>query len=103
MKTNTPPTKTWADVVKAGGINVQIVLGNSNLGLTTSTQKRGERHSGAAWRLAKRRDDGESGMMGRGKEGPEKIISGGNNGRQMGKNRRGRVEEREEPGMVASV
>jgi hypothetical protein len=33
---NTPSaTKTWAEVVKSGGINVQIVLGNGNLGLTT--------------------------------------------------------------------
>jgi hypothetical protein len=34
--------KTWADVVKAGGINVQIVLGNGNLGLVPQ-RKRGER------------------------------------------------------------
>jgi hypothetical protein len=37
--------KTWADVVKAGGINVQIVLGNGNLGLVPQ-RKRGERHGG---------------------------------------------------------
>jgi hypothetical protein len=36
-------TKTWADVIKSGGINVQIVLGNVNLGLTTPTKARGER------------------------------------------------------------
>jgi hypothetical protein len=35
--------KTWAEVVKSGGINVQIVLGNGNLGLTTPTARRGER------------------------------------------------------------
>jgi hypothetical protein len=35
MKTNTPPKKTWADIIKARGIKVQIVLGNGNLGLTT--------------------------------------------------------------------
>jgi hypothetical protein len=34
--------KTWADVVKSGGINVPIVLGNDNLGLTSSTKRRGE-------------------------------------------------------------
>jgi hypothetical protein len=31
-KLTTPSTKkTWADVIKSGGINVQIVLGNGNL------------------------------------------------------------------------
>jgi hypothetical protein len=35
--------KTWADVIKNGGINVQILLGNGNLGLTTPMMKRGER------------------------------------------------------------
>jgi hypothetical protein len=33
-RTNTPSTKkTWAEVVKSGGINVQIVMGNGNLGV----------------------------------------------------------------------
>jgi hypothetical protein len=41
--------------------------------------------------------------MGKGKEGPEMISSGGNTGGQMGKNRRGRVEERGEPGATAPV
>jgi hypothetical protein len=41
---NTPSAKkTWAEVVKSRGINVQIVLGNSNLGLTIPRMKRGER------------------------------------------------------------
>jgi hypothetical protein len=41
---NTPSAKkTWAEVIKCGGSNVQIVLGNSNLGLTTPTARRGER------------------------------------------------------------
>jgi hypothetical protein len=66
-------------------------------------QKRGERCSRAAWRLAKRREDGERGIMGRGNKGPEKITSRGNKGRQIRKNGQGRVEEREEPGMVASM
>jgi hypothetical protein len=35
--------KTWAAVIKSGGINVQIVLGNGNLGLTTPATRRGER------------------------------------------------------------
>jgi hypothetical protein len=41
---NTTSTKkTWADVIRNVRINVQIVLGNSKLGLTTPTKKRGER------------------------------------------------------------
>jgi hypothetical protein len=71
---NTSTKKTWADVVKSGGINVQIVLGNGNLGLTIPTKMRGERRGGAARRLAKRGEDGERGAMGRGKEGPEKNF-----------------------------
>ncbi|KAI5817775.1 hypothetical protein BZA77DRAFT_352337 [Pyronema omphalodes] len=52
-KTNTPSAKkTWAEVVKSGGINVQIVLGNGNLGLTTPPARRGERQGGAARRLS---------------------------------------------------
>jgi hypothetical protein len=43
-RTNTPSAKkTWSEVIKSGGINVQIVLGNGNLGLTTPTTRRGER------------------------------------------------------------
>jgi hypothetical protein len=82
MKTNTPVKKTWADVVWTRGINVQIVLGNGNLGLTTPTKTRGERRGGAAWRLAKRRVDRGRGAMTRGKGGPEEITSGGNKGGQ---------------------
>jgi hypothetical protein len=101
-KTNTPPKKTWADVIKGGGINVQIVLGNGNLGLTTPTTMRGERRGGAARRLKKRGENWERGAMGRGKGGLEEIINGGNKGGQSGKNGRGREEDREEPGVVAS-
>jgi hypothetical protein len=49
---NTSAKKTWADYVRNRGINVQIVLGNANLGLTTPTKTRGERQGGAARRLA---------------------------------------------------
>jgi hypothetical protein len=101
-KTNTPAKKTWADVIQTGGINVQIVLGNGNLGLTTPTKTRGERRGGAAWRLAKRGVAGERGAMRRGTGGPEETTSGGNKGGQRGKNGRGREEDREEPGAVAS-
>jgi hypothetical protein len=94
--------KTWADVVKSGGINVQIVLGNGNLGLTTPMTKKGERRGGAAWRLMKRRENGERGIMGRGKGGLEEIFNGGNKGGHMGKNGRGREEDREEPSVAAS-
>jgi hypothetical protein len=44
-----------------GGINVQIVLGNGNLGLTTPTKARGERRGGAARRLRRRNEAGERG------------------------------------------
>jgi hypothetical protein len=100
---NTSTKKTWADVVKSGGINVQIVLGNGNLGLTIPTKMRGERCGGVAQRLAKRREDRERGTKGRGNESPEVISSGGNKGGQMGKNGSGREEERGEPGVVALV
>jgi hypothetical protein len=41
---NTPSAKkTWAEVIKSGGINVLIVLGNGHLGLTTLMARRGER------------------------------------------------------------
>jgi hypothetical protein len=94
--------KTWVDVVKSGGINVQIVLGNGNLRLTTPRTKREERRGGAARRLMKRGGNGERGATGRGKGGLEEIISGGNKGRQIGKNGMGREEDREEPGVAAS-
>jgi hypothetical protein len=71
-QTNTPSTKkTWAEVVKSGGINVQIVLGNGNLGLTTPMTRRGERRGGAAWRLGKKAGVGERGEDGRGAGGPK--------------------------------
>jgi hypothetical protein len=58
--TNTSAKKTWAEVVKSGGINVQIVLGNGNLGLATPpTKKRGERRGGAACRLGRKEGVGE--------------------------------------------
>jgi hypothetical protein len=63
---------------------------------------RGERQGGAAWRLSKRGEDRERGRMERGKDGLEKITSGGNKGGQMGKHGRGREEDREEPGTAAS-
>jgi hypothetical protein len=94
--------KTWAEVVKSGGINVQIVLGNGNLRRTTPMTRRGERRGGAARRVAKREEEGERGAVGRGKGGPEEITNGGNNGGQRGKNGRGREEDWEDPGPVAS-
>jgi hypothetical protein len=103
-RTNAPSAKkTWAEVVKSGGINVQIVLGTGNLGLTAPTKMRGERRGGAARRLTKRKEDGERGAKRRGKEGPEVIPSGGNKGGQREKHGRGRDQERGEPGAAASV
>jgi hypothetical protein len=75
-KPTTPSAKkTWAEVVKSGGINVQIVLGNGNLGLTTPTKRRGERRGGAARRLGKKAGTGERGEEGRGTGGPK--VTGG--------------------------
>jgi hypothetical protein len=99
---NPPAKKTWPDVVKTGGINVQIMLGNGNLGLTTPMKMRGERRGGAAWRLAKGGEEGERRAAGRGKGGPEKTNNGGHKGGQTGKNGPGREEDREEPSAVAS-
>jgi hypothetical protein len=53
--TDTSAKKTWAAVIKSGGINVQIVLRNGNLGLAIPPRrKRGERRGGAACRLGRR-------------------------------------------------
>jgi hypothetical protein len=118
VKKNHQPTtknyrdaKTLADVVRSGGINVQIVLGNGNLGQATlvrMTGERGERRGGNTWRLRKRSragtgESGERGVLGRGNVGPEVILLGGNKGGKIDKNGRGRVEDRgERPGEVAS-
>jgi hypothetical protein len=70
-KPTTPSAKkTWAEVVKSGGINVQIVLGNGNIGLATPpTKNRGERRGGAACRLGTTEGVGERGQERRGKVG----------------------------------
>jgi hypothetical protein len=71
-RTKTPSAKkSWAEVVKSGGINAEIVLGNGNLGLTTPTTRRGERRGGAARRLGKKAGVGERGEEGRGAGGPK--------------------------------
>jgi hypothetical protein len=103
MNNNTPPKRTRADIIKAGGINVQIVLGNGYLGLTTPRKMRGERQGGAAHRLGKKDGARERGAIGRGKDSPEMTPSGGNTGGKTGKNGRGREQDREEPSLVASV
>jgi hypothetical protein len=76
----TSAKQTCADVIKNGAINVQIVLGNGNLGLPTQTTMRGERRGAAGWRLAKRGVEGDRGPKRKGKGGPEEIASGGNKG-----------------------
>jgi hypothetical protein len=43
MTNHHPDARTWADVVQSGGISVQIVLGNSNLGQATPVRMTGER------------------------------------------------------------
>jgi hypothetical protein len=56
--------KTWADVVKAGGINVQIVLGNGNLGYVLPPQRtRGERRVGVRRRVNTEGGGGERGVV----------------------------------------
>jgi regulator of replication initiation timing len=88
-RTNTPSTKkTWAEVVKSGGINVQIVLGNGNLGLTAPTTRRGERRRGAARRLGKKAAVGERGEEGRGAGGP-KVTGEDGNGTKRSRGERG--------------
>jgi hypothetical protein len=92
-QTNTPSTKkTWAEVIKSRGINVQIILGNSNLGLITPMTKRGERQGGVAQRLGKKAGVGERGEQGRGagslkvtsKDGTGMKQSGGERGAESG-------------------
>jgi hypothetical protein len=62
-RTNPPSAKkTWAEVVKSRGINVQIVLANGNLRLTIPPmKKRGERRGGVACRLGRKEGAGDSG------------------------------------------
>jgi hypothetical protein len=63
----------------------------------------GERRGGAAWRLTKRRENGDRGVMGRGKDSLEMTPCRGNKGRKMEKDGRGREQHRGEPVMAASV
>jgi hypothetical protein len=79
------------------------VLGNGNLGLTTLMARRGDRRGGAAWRLAKKEEDGERGVKRRGNDSLEEIYHRGKKGGQIRKDRRGRVEERGEPSIAAPV
>jgi hypothetical protein len=89
LQTNTPSArKTGAEVVKSGGINVQIVLGNDNLGLATPMTKRGERRGGAERRLGKKARAGESGKNGWGLGGP-KVTGGDGTGTKGGGGERG--------------
>ncbi|KAI5806013.1 hypothetical protein BZA77DRAFT_363242 [Pyronema omphalodes] len=84
--------KTWAEVVKSGGINVQIVLGNGNLGLTTPPTRRGGTRGGAARRLRRKEGEGEGGEEKRGRAGP-----GVSKGKESG-DTSGGVERGEESG-----
>jgi hypothetical protein len=69
---------------------------------------RGERRGAAAWRLEKKtragvRGMGERGAIGRDKDGPEIMLHGGKKGGKIDKDGGGRVEDRGEPGVMASV
>jgi hypothetical protein len=59
--------ETWADVVRRGGINVQIVLGKGNLGTTQLEPRKKERRDGArdgaARQLRRKREGGGRGGM----------------------------------------
>jgi hypothetical protein len=59
--------ETWADVVRRGGINVQIVLGKGNLRTTKPETGKKERRDGArdgaAHRLGRKREGGGRGGM----------------------------------------
>jgi hypothetical protein len=84
-RTNTPSAKkTWAEVIKSGGINVQIVLGNGNLGLTTPMTRRGERRGGSARRLVKKAGVGQRGEEGRGAGSPKVSGEDGTGTKQSG-------------------
>jgi hypothetical protein len=67
--------RTWADVVRSGAINIQIVLGNGNLGTTQPETRKRERRDGARDRAALAgKEEGQSGERGDvvGYWGPEK-------------------------------
>jgi hypothetical protein len=99
---NTPSAKkTWAEVIKSGGINVQIVLGNSNLGFAIPPiKKRGERGGGAACRLGRKEGAGE-----RGEERWSRVSLPGAGGKEVSTTSRGgeRVEESRGSGSLAVV
>jgi hypothetical protein len=86
---NTPSAKkTWAEVIKSGGINIQIVLGNGNLRHTTSMARSGERRGGATRRLGKKAGAGERGEEGKGK-GEPKVTGVAGGGEKEGEEERG--------------
>jgi hypothetical protein len=102
-------SKSWADVVRSGGINVQIVLGNGNLGQTTPvrlTGKRGERRGGTAGRerqrgIGGRGDRRERGPGGRGNAGPGLDTCGGALGESMEVDGEGGKKDKGVPGAAS--
>jgi hypothetical protein len=91
--------KTWAEVIKSGCINIQIVLGNGNLGLTIPMARTGERRGRAARRLGKKAGGGERGEEGRGTGGP-KMTGGDGTGTKGSGGERG-VESGGRGGLAA--
>jgi hypothetical protein len=96
-KLTTPSAKkTWVQVRKSGGINVQIVLGNGNLGLATPpTKKRGEMRGGVARRLGRKEGVGERGeerwvKVGRPGMGSKEASTTGGGGERVEECRGGR-------------
>jgi hypothetical protein len=99
--TNTSMKKTWAEVIKSGGINIQIVLGNGNLGLARPPMKKwGERRGGAVCRLGRKEEVGE-----RGEERQGKVGQPGTGGKETSANSGGgeRVEESGGSGGLVAV
>jgi hypothetical protein len=92
--TGNPHTaETWADVVRKGGINVQIILGNGNLGTTQpETRKKKERRDRVACQLGRKREGGERGGMQWGTGGPKCYDDNGEGRRNKG-----------QPGMATAV
>jgi hypothetical protein len=76
--------QSWVDVVHSGGINVQIVLANNNLGTTQPETRKKERRHGAAHQLGRKRGGGERGRMQQGTGGPENHDDNGEGKRNKG-------------------
>jgi hypothetical protein len=100
--TNTPSAKkTWAEGIKSRVINIQILLGNSNLGLAILLmKKRGERRGGVVCRLGRK-----EGAVERAEERWSRVILPSAEGKEASTTGRGgeRVEESGGGGSLVAV